>query len=230
MPAVTRTGAGDAGPPSWAAWTAAGRTLDPRAETGGWCACCGVGGRTVPAALVVSRKFTDAQSWVFGGDRLCEACGWAYATPATRREVFLVDGAPSPQRTVVARTDLGDRLAAAPLSTTQVAVVPVRGRRHILPTAQWGHVCTDDTMLRWDAGAVERFAAMRWLRAEIGAGARALRAPQPPIALLRGSAGDRWATIIARWEALQVWRIAGGCWWDAAIALSTPAPVDARVR
>lgn len=180
----------------------------------------------MPASAVVSRNFTDTESWMFGGDRLCQGCGWAYATPAARREVYLIAQHPTSRRQVLTRIELGQRLVSAPLTSGEVAVIPVRGRRHILPTADWGHVCTDDTMLRWDTDAMELLDALRWLRTLPRVRAGALTEAVPPVAVLRAAPTQLWPTIMDRWAAVGVWRSTGGCWWDAAIALSTPPAVS----
>ncbi|MCZ4581522.1 hypothetical protein O4158_21020 [Gordonia amicalis] len=170
---------------------------------------------------MVSRKFTDAESWVYGGDWLCAACGWTYATAELRRTVYLVDQY-CPARIVVERAELGERLAAGPLPDDRIAVVPVRGRRHILPTARWGHVCTDDTMIRWDDAAVALLTDLRWLRTLPGVRAVMLAEPVPPTSVVRALPAAQWLRLLAAWDALAVWRTHPGAWWDAAIALSTP--------
>ncbi|MFW0787935.1 hypothetical protein AAFP35_25850 [Gordonia sp. CPCC 206044] len=181
----------------------------------------------ITATQVVSRKFTDAESWVYGGDWLCAACAWAYSTAELRRTVYLVDQH-RPARTLVERPTLGQRLAAGALAADQMAVIPVRGRRHILPTARWGHVCTDDTQLRWDDAAVDLLDALRWLRALPGMRAAMLADPVPPITVMRTTPTDQWPALLDRWEALQAWRTHPGAWWDAAIALSTPTAVTGQ--
>ena len=218
------------------AWTAAGRPIPPTVELPGprlWCCCCGATDLPLVAALsVVSRKFTDAESWVYGGDWLCAACGWAYSTAELRRSVYVVDQH-RPARTVVERAELGELLAAGPLPADRMAVVPVRGRRHILPTARWGHVCTDDTAVRWDDAAVALMTDLRWLRTLPGVRAAMLTDPAPPIAVMRALPADQWPQLLAAWDALTGWRTHPGAWWDTAIALSTPsgaAPATATRR
>lgn len=222
-----------AGSPAFAAWIAAGRPAPPTAglpEQGEWCCCCGATDLPLVAALsVVSRKFTDAESWVYGGDWLCAACGWAYGTADLRRSVYLVDQHRA-ARTVVERAELGELLAAGPLPAGQMAVVPVRGRRHILPTARWGHVCTDDTAVRWDDAAVALLTDLRWLRTLPGVRAAMLTDPVPPMTLMRTLPADQWPRLLKAWDALTVWRTHPGAWWDAAIALSTPGGTAPVVR
>ncbi len=215
-----------AGSPAFTAWTAAGRPIPPTAELPGpgeWCCCCGATDLPLVAALsVVSRKFTDAESWVYGGDWLCAACGWAYSTAELRRSVYVVEQH-RPARTVVERAELGELLAAGPLPVDRMAVVPVRGRRHILPTARWGHVCTDDTAIRWDDAAVALLTALRWLRTLPGVRAAMLTDPAPPMTLIRALPADQWPQLLTAWDALSGWRTHPGAWWDTAIALSTPS-------
>ncbi|WP_262338972.1 hypothetical protein [Gordonia sp. CNJ-863] len=221
-----------AGSPAFTAWHAAGApepavAASDTARGGVWCAACGTDELAMLAATqVVSRKFTDLESWVYGGDWLCAACAWTYATAELRRTVYVVDQQP-PARTVFERPALGRLLAAGPLPADRMVVVPVRGRRHILPTARWGHVCTDDTQVRWDDAAVDLLLALRWLRTLPGIRAVMLTDPAPPIAVLRATPSEQWSMILERWDVLQAWRTHPGAWWDAAIALSTPETVGA---
>ena len=222
-----------AGSPAVAAWIAAGRPTPPTAELpeqGEWCCCCGATDVALVAALsVVSRKFTDADSWVYGGDWLCVACGWTYGTAELRRSVYLIDQH-RPAHTVVERAELGEMLAAGPLPADRIAVIPVRGRRHILPTARWGHVCTDDTAIRWDDAAVSLLTDLRWLRTQPGLRAVMLAEPVPPMPVIRALPADQWPRLLEAWDALTVWRTHPGAWWDAAIALSTPVAPAATTR
>ncbi|MDV6310002.1 hypothetical protein [Gordonia amicalis] len=223
-----------AGSPAFAAWTATtpdtatSSEFSASGDRSSWCCCCGrPGGELVAATSVISRKFTDADTWVYGGPWLCRACGWAYATTELRRSVYLIDQHPA-ARTLIDRTRLGELLAAGPLEVTRAVILPVRGRRHILPTAAWGWVCTDDTAMRWDTTAVARLNDLRWLRGLPGIRAAMLTAPVPPMSVMRTQPADIWPELIARWESLRPWRTHPGAWWDAAIALSTPAPVKPR--
>ncbi len=212
------------GSPTVAAWVAAGTPVPAIASPQAgqqWCASCG--NRSIPlspAHTVVSRKFTAADTWAYGGHMLCAACAWSYTTARLRRSVYRIDQHP-PSLVDVDRATLGKRLASTPLPTASAVVIPVRGRRHILPTAQWGHVCTDDTQLRWDDDAVTLMRTLRRLRTRIRA--RALHESVPPLAALRATASttehrDLWRD----WQSLDPWRARNDSWWDAAIALSTP--------
>lgn len=210
------------GSPAYAAWTAAGQpTSELFADVvGEWCGCCGAGNLPLRAAYrVVSRKFTDADCWPYGSDWLCVVCAWAYTTPALRRSVYRVHQQPAeqvPRR----RCELGAELAVGALAAETTVVLPVRGRRHILPTAQWGHVCTDDVCVRWDETAAALLRTLRWLRTQPGVRARDLESSTPPIQVLRAAGGER-ITVWKRWELLEPWREQSDTWWDAAIALST---------
>ncbi|GAB20513.1 hypothetical protein GOEFS_119_00030 [Gordonia effusa NBRC 100432] len=169
---------------------------------------------------MVSNRFTDGDTWFFGGDRLCAACAWCYITHELRREVYTITDTP-PSRVVQTRHQLGAQLVG-PLTSECAVVIPVRGRRHILPTAQWQHVSTDDTQIRWGEHEAHLLAILRRLRTLPAVRARALNDPVPPIEVVRAHQPATWTQILADWSALEEWRRIPGSWWDAMIALSTP--------
>ncbi|OOK65272.1 hypothetical protein BZL29_7917 [Mycobacterium kansasii] len=115
---------------------------------------------------------------------------------------------------------LADALTGGPLSTSQAAIVPTARRRHILPTAQWGHLATDNLVVPWDGAAASRLTDLIWLRSNLGATWTQLNHATPPSRLLRTQPATQWRRILAAWTALQTWRTVPPL-WAAARALTT---------
>ena len=144
------------------------------------CARCGRGtGQLTPAGRVVSAKFTGFDDWVgppTGG--VCRDCEWALHTKGLRLHPLVVHRT-TPSVTTATRSQLAT-LLDAPLPLEVSVTVPLRpGRKHLLPSARWGHVTTDDATLRWGSGDATRLQAMQRLRRS-GFGGRMLIAPPRP--------------------------------------------------
>jgi hypothetical protein len=118
---------------------------------------------------------------------------------------------------------LGEVLAAGPLSTTQAVVLPTARRRHILPTAEWGHLATDGLVVPWDSAASTRLTDLTWLRTTVSATWPQLSRSAPSSRLLGGQPADRWPRILAAWSALQPWRTVPPLWACARV-LTNPLP------
>jgi hypothetical protein len=204
--------------PAAAAWVAAGRpTVDAPPPVEGRCGRCGTDGPTVTSSRIISEKFTGFDAWPYGSRRLCVACAWAYSRQPTTQPALLIttttvteypDGA-----------DLAHALTGGALPNTHAVVLPTARRRHILPTAEWGHLATDGLVVRWDAAAAARLADLGWLRSEVGATWPQLSRAAPPSRLLTVQPPDCWAQILAAWSQVQPWRSVPPL-WAAARALT----------
>lgn len=211
--------------PAAAAWVAAGEpNVDAPAPVPGRCGRCGTDGPTVTSSRIVSEKFTGFDAWPFGSRRLCVPCAWAYSSqqltsaPALLISTTAVTEYPN-------RAHLTTVLTTGALPTTQAAVLPTASRRHILPSAEWGHLAIDGLVIPWTAGAAEQLADLVWLRAIAGAVLprpwAALTRAAPPPQLLSAQPADLWARVLDVWSALQPWRNIPPL-WDAARILTNP--------
>lgn len=209
--------------PAAAAWVAAGRpAVDAPAPVEGRCGRCGEDGPTVTSARIISEKFTGFDAWPFGSRRLCVPCAWAYnRQPTIQPSLLITDTAVSEHSSGAA---LADVLAAGPLSGTQAVVLPTARRRHILPTAQWGHLATDGLVVPWDATAATRLRDLAWLRTIVGASWPQLSRPAPPPRLLRAQSAEQWPRVLTAWTALQTWRTVPPLWAAARVLTNHPAP------
>lgn len=211
--------------PAAAAWVAAGRpSVDAPPPVDGRCGRCGDDGPTVTSSRIISEKFTGFDAWPFGSRRLCVTCAWAYSRQPTTQPALLIT-----TTTVTEHTNgavLTAVLTAEALPDTHAVVLPTARRRHILPTAQWGHLATDGLVVRWDAAAASRLADLAWLRTTVGATWPQLTRSVPPSRLLTAQPADRWPQILAAWSQLQTWRCVPPLWAVARTltTAATPTP------
>jgi len=210
--------------PAASAWVAAGRpAVDAPPPVDGRCGRCGDDGPTVTSARIISEKFTGFDAWPFGSRRLCVACAWAYSRQPTTQPALLITSAAVTE--YVNGAALACVLTAGELPGTHAVVLPTARRRHILPTAQWGHLATDGLVVRWDASAASKLADLVWLRTTVGATWPQLSRPAPPSRLLTAQPGDYWTRILAAWSQLESWRCVPSLW--AAVRVLTTAPASA---
>ncbi len=187
----------------------------PAATHHGVCARCATSSSELSATrTVVSKTFTGFDGWADpSGPGLCPACTWAYRTPALRQVPHEVTTHPSCR--ILTRARLR-RLLAHPLPTTTAVVVPLRpGRKHLLATAQWGRVTTDDATLTWTCADTDRLAVMATLRAQ-GFGPRMLLAAAPAWPVLAKLAPHQRLLTQQQWPLLAPWRRARP-WFDLAV-------------
>ncbi|SPX94815.1 Uncharacterised protein [Mycobacterium xenopi] len=175
------------------------------------------------SSRIISEKFTGFDAWPFGSRRLCAPCAWAYSHQPTAQPALLIT-----TDTVTEYADgagLSDVLAVGELPTTHAAVLPTARRRHILPTAQWGHLATDNLVVRWDASAAAKLADLVWLRTAMGATWPQLSRLAPPARLVTAHPREHWSRIMTAWSQLQAWRTVPPLWASARILSNTPSRV-----
>jgi hypothetical protein len=199
--------------PAAAAWVAAGRpAVDAPPPVEGRCGRCGADGPTVTSSRIISEKFTGYDRWPYGFRRLCVACAWAYSRQPTTQPAMLITTTTTTTVTeYLNNADLAAALGAA-LPHTHAVVLPVARRRHILPTADWGHLATDGLVIRWDTTAAGRLTDLGWLRNTVGASWPQLGRAAPPAQLLSNQPRSRWPKILAIWPQLQQWRTLPALW------------------
>lgn len=209
------------------AWIGAGRPARPANQGGGGaCSRCGRAGELVPVRSAISKAFTAFDGWSNpNGAGLCQACAWSYATPRLRSAIHLIHRHPAklePLTKPQARSLLG----RGRLDPAAAVVIPLRpGRKHLLPTAEWGQVCVDDARLPWTDQHAQLLDLVEKLR-ELGFGSRMLTEPAPPFQVMRALPRDRWAWVLQAWEALAVWRPPDNPWLPLAVHLTTPLPKE----
>lgn len=209
--------------PAASAWLAAGRPTIAAPLSEGRCGRCGHDGPTVVSSRVVSEKFTGFDAWPYGPARLCVPCAWAYSyTPSSAPAMLITTTGVDEYRH---GADLLATLAGGALPAATAAVVPTARRRHLLPTAMWGHLAVDAFVVRWDQTAAQRLSDLAWLRCEMESLRgdqfkriwHRLSEPTPPMALLSAQPKARWSATIAAWSQLQPWRSIPQLWAAAAV-------------
>lgn len=211
--------------PAAAAWVVAGR---PRIHTpppaDGRCGRCGDEGPTVSMTRVIPDKLVGSQNLPFGSNRLCAPCSWAFNRNPAIQPALLITA-----HSVTSYLDgaaLCDVLTAGELPGMQAVILPTARRRHILPTARWGHLATDGLVVRWDEGAVTKLTTLVWLRSAVGATWPQLSRSAAPAQLLANQPAKYTSRIRTAWSLLGRWRTTPPL-WAAARILSRPPVVAA---
>lgn len=132
-------------------------------------------------------------------------------------------------------------LSDGALPITHAVIVPSSHRKHILATAEWGHLATDGLVTRWDCAAACRLVDLAFVRSAASTWVRELAKthpmnghqivsrvedtvvlPVPPYPLLTAQPRESWPRLMAAWTALQPWRSIPPLW--AALRSITRAP------
>ncbi|GAA5033191.1 hypothetical protein GCM10023317_84890 [Actinopolymorpha pittospori] len=210
-----------------AAWIGTGAP-PATSTTTGTCARCAAFGDLVPARLRISKQFTGFDGWANSAGRgLCQACAWAYSTPALRSVPHLVTRDPATMQQL-ARGEADVLLRSGALGSDLALVVPLRpGRKHILPTACWGRVSIDDAQLPWSDQDAERLRVLVTLRG-LGFGSRMLEEPAPPFRVMKTLRPAQWSWALQGWEQLAFWRAPDNPWLPLALHVTTPTAKGAR--
>ena len=173
----------------------------------GACGACGRRAEVWEALGVVSRRFsswdlirTDAAA---GRRLVCAPCAWALVSPGDlrRRRLHLTAGGGVGQWEW---SQAADRLRAGPLRTSECLVVPVGGRKSVLPFAAWGCVVSDAGELRWGPAQARAARAGGFIR-QMGAGERDLVARDAPGAVLSGLGAVERSRVRAAWRVWRPW-------------------------
>lgn len=207
--------------PVRAAWAAAGHPAPPPGgrRSAGPCARCSTVDELETTSRVVSDRFTGWDSWADpSGTGLCPACAWAYREPQLRKSSIVVRRDP-PGIEFVDLTGLRKALAApVPAGVAVVATLNV-GRKHVLPSAEFGRVCVDGVVISWSDEDVKRLAIMEELR-RAGVSYLALAEPAPPWKVIAALPAAGRARLLELWDRLDPWRQARP-WFDLGVSATT---------
>lgn len=164
----------------------------------GVCARCGTTAKVRPVRTVVSAQFTGFDQLSSLGDGFCQPCCWAF--DAKNRRLIL---AITPSATqLLDAPGLYDRLLAPVRSAL---VVPLGGRKHVLPYAQWGSLRVDDINLQWTTEDSRRLGILAGLRGR-GVPVTSLVDVTPPWKWLKTQPQELLISTQREWEALKPWR------------------------
>lgn len=199
------------------AWTAAGRPRVLPATTSSQqpCARCARRQPLVAKQKVVSTTFCGYSDWRCpGGVGLCACCAWIYREASLRTQAHHVLTGPARLRPLT-RSQLRYVLRR-PLGADEALVVPQRGRKHLLPAAQWGMVALDDAQIPWGVHDPVLLGIVVDMRRR-GVGEQAFFCPTPPWALLRGQGHDQRDQLLTRWAQIDTWRRNRRLWLELAL-------------
>lgn len=209
--------------PVHVAWSAEG---SPAPVAGGRrsvgrCARCATREELETVSRVVSDRFTGYGDWADpSGKGLCASCAWAYRDPRLRTSAHVVRRHPTGLE-FLDHAALGDLLQAPVTSNAAVVVLLGVGRKHALPSAQFGQVCLDGVPLTWSQADVDRLAAMARLR-RAGVSYVALSESAPPWRVISDRAPQERQEIMRLWGELDPWRAARP-WFDLGVTATTGA-------
>lgn len=137
-----------------------------------------------------------------GGRWLCLPCAWAYRNIDLRRKPTLMEGTSLSHPTVAS---LRDTVLCKQIPATTALVIPVSGKRVVLPRAQWGKVTFDGGAVEWTRRDYTILRTATILR-EQGVGERELLEPSPPIRLLLSADPATHDDLFAQWQTLDTLR------------------------
>lgn len=205
------------------AWRAHTQLPAIPAATTGTCGCCGTPGDLWPAHDAISRNFTAYDQWTHPAHPwLCAACTWTFTNPTLRTTAHLVTT--PDQLQPLTPTDAFHLLASGPLAPHQAVVVPLRpGRRHLLPTARWAHVCTDTGPLPWTPADAHLLTTYAWLR-HLGFSPTDLTQPAPAYPALHAHPPHERDHILTTWQHLDPWRCPDSPWLPLASRITKEEP------
>ncbi|WP_394277265.1 hypothetical protein [Luteococcus sp.] len=204
---------------SAAAWRAHSPMPATAPATTGACGCCGGLGDLWPAREAISRNFTAYDQWTHPAQPwLCAACTWTFTDRDLRTLPHLIT-TPHQIRSLTT-ADAFHLLAAGPLGPHQAVVIPLRpGRRHLLPTARWAHVCTDTGCLPWPPADAHLLTTYAWLR-RLGFSPTDIANPAPAYPTLRRHPAPERGRILATWQHLDPWRSPDSPWLPLASCIT----------
>lgn len=152
-----------------------------------------------PAADVLTWKFGSWDDLDADGERrwLCQACAHAYRAADYRHKISLID---RESRTVrwPGPTELAE-LLDGPVPDSTALVVPVGGKRVVLPRARWGKIATDSSVFTWRPAHRKQLQIGTQLL-DLGVPKGMLARPMPPPAMTR-EGGQRGADVLRLWHA-----------------------------
>ena len=164
----------------------------------GTCDICHTQGPVRLLHRIVSENFTDWDTLPRGTRYACDTCCWGYLTPDLRTKCYLINKNDS---TILPLTKAETRPHLITALPAHIALtVPLSGRKHLLPQAQWGYLSSDNGTILWDKEAAELMLDFCILR-EAGVTDEHLTGHTlPPRTVLTASG------VYTAWERIKPWK------------------------
>ena len=153
---------------------------------------------------IISNNFTGWGTIDPSAVGLCESCTWGYRDPQLRSRSVIVS---SEGDALFATPDYLRTLLSASLSPDIAISVPYAGKKHLLPSAEWGMVVSDDGPLSWRSTEAELISILVKLR-NLGIYESEFMEPAPPYRAVAALSFDTDVMIglLESWEQLRYWQ------------------------
>lgn len=144
----------------------------------------------VPVASVASNKFTEWDR--LNGLDLCAACAWAYSELDNRLSRVVI----TPEGNLCSLESSQGSEAVLAARSDVCIVVPVSGKKHVLPYSSWGGICYDQGVISNSLGFASVVAATHYLRSVgVAEGAIVSKAYFLP-------SGSNLSAVLRAWETI----------------------------
>lgn len=165
------------------------------------CGACRQHLPTAPASRILTSQFGSWEGIAVdptdGTRRLCAPCAHAYRGVGYRHHPAIV----TPSTLTVPSQDQLSRVLAAPIASDTAVIVPLSGKKLLLPQGRWGYLTTDTGTLAWTSRHRSQLDAALQLRA-LGAPESSLREPSPPFVLFTTHPPETHEHIRQLWRLL----------------------------
>lgn len=164
---------------------------------------------------ILSSNFTGWDQVNPSSQGLCAACAWSFTEPLLRTTPIVIT------RTSADWSSAEDllKILVKPLPAGVAISMPIRGQKHLLPSAEWGCVISDGGVLPWGGGPAALLSTM--LRARKAGATKSdfdNESPSAEVIVAAGTVSFEW------WQTLKRWR--GSPHFDVARSLAGKASVE----
>lgn len=146
---------------------------------------------------ILSSNFTGWEQVDPASLGLCSMCAWAYQETLLRTNAIHINR----ETASWAGMDTLVSLLSQPLSSQDSIVLPMRGQKHLLPSAKWASITSDSGTFPWNAEAAQLLTTMLLARK---AGAKKSdyekEAPSLLVVETAGVISFEWWKIFQRWK------------------------------
>lgn len=146
---------------------------------------------------ILSSNFTGWEQVDPASQGLCPSCAWAYQESLLRTNpIHITHGTAS-----WVRKDELVAILSKPLPLSDSITLPIRGQKHLLPSAKWGAVTSDSGTISWNDESAHLLRTMVLAR-EAGASKSDFEMSAPSMTVLAhaGEAAFTWWQTFKRWQ------------------------------
>lgn len=154
---------------------------------------------------ILSSNFTGWEQVDPSSLGLCSPCAWAYQESLLRTKAVLIDQTSASW----VGMDTLVLLLSHPLSSNHAVTLPMRGQKHLMPSAKWGYITSDSGSVTWNEEAASLLRTMLLAR-ESGAKKSDYEKQAPSLAVIQsaGSESFAWWETFTRWSGTPHFEIA----------------------